>query len=388
MKHNILLIISIVAFIGLMASCSGMNDNVDKWLTGEKVYAPKVDSSFVNAGRERLKLNFTISAQRIKYLRLYWNNKNDSTDIQVNGQTGVFSTIINNLKEGDYLFNVYSVDYYGNRSLMSEANGVVYGDSYMSSLTNRNYNKYYTYFDPSTSTLYLYWGNPAEGAVKTQLTYTDTDGKTVVRDIPNSETTTTLTNVKGDLKVNSFFIPDETSIDTFPSLTPRVIPVYYEKRIDRSNWKIINYSSIIDDWYPGWGGDASHVIDGDVNTCWHTIDGSGLPHYFIIDMGQNENISSFGMYRRMGGVSATPGPTFMYAADGELSDPTFFADPGWKTFTSAPLDNIYKGEQFAHGLDVVKARYILFITTEGNAYGYYYLSEIYAYTPLFADYIK
>ena len=71
-------------------SCTDMNDLTDKYLDeGEIVYAAKVDSVGVRAGENRIQLDIYVKAQRVENLRVYWNNYEDSVDVEIGGKTGV-----------------------------------------------------------------------------------------------------------------------------------------------------------------------------------------------------------------------------------------------------------------------------------------------------------
>ena len=98
-------------------SCTDMNDLTDKYLDeGEIVYAAKVDSVGVRAGENRIQLDIYVKAQRVENLRVYWNNYEDSVDVEIGGKTGVFPVILDDMPESGYLFQLVSFDKFGNRS--------------------------------------------------------------------------------------------------------------------------------------------------------------------------------------------------------------------------------------------------------------------------------
>ena len=121
-------------------SCTDMNDLTDKYLDeGEIVYAAKVDSVGVRAGENRIQLDIYVKAQRVENLRVYWNNYEDSVDVEIGGKTGVFPVILDDMPESGYLFQLVSFDKFGNRSLEYEATGSSYGENYKNGLSNRSY---------------------------------------------------------------------------------------------------------------------------------------------------------------------------------------------------------------------------------------------------------
>jgi hypothetical protein len=121
-------------------SCSKMNDVHQEYLDrGETVYAAKVDSIIVRTGNKRAQLDLYYSINRIKKCVIYWNVRNDSlvVDLPAPNPNG-HSVILNNLSEGSYAFEIFTVDGSNNRSLVVETSGRVYGDNYAISLANAN----------------------------------------------------------------------------------------------------------------------------------------------------------------------------------------------------------------------------------------------------------
>lgn len=365
-------------------SCSKMNDLTDEYLNeGEIVYAAKVDSVGVLAGKDRIQLDLVIKSQRVENVRVYWNNYTDSVDVAIGGQTGVFPVMLDNMPEAGYLFQIVSFDKFGNRSLQYEATGSSYGESYMRSLSNRSYISEYTRYDVEGDSMVIYWGGTVRGAIGMELQYTDKNDKTVRINVPADATTTTLHNLKGNICFNSKFLPAEAAIDTFAT-EMSYIPVYYERPIDKSGWKIVAYSSASAS--PVWP--ATNAIDGDINTPWHTEHNpqAPFPHYFIVDMGETVDISSFEVYRRMddsGG--AQPTHQIFYAES--LTDPTDSNDAGWNNYGIYPLDNVVSIPQFSRGSQVVKARYFMYYVGSNTRSGYAYIGEIGAYSPDGTDYV-
>jgi hypothetical protein len=381
MKNKILSILLISTLLISFFSCSGMNDKVDKYLTGEKIYAGMVDSIVVLPGYHRLKLSFYVTAQRIDYLRVFWNNNTDSMDVSIKNKSGVFTVMLNNLDEQNYLFNVYSYDQYGNKSLLSEASGTSYGETYQVDLTNRDYTAEYSYYNPATSTMTIYWKPQFSNIVKTVADYINTSGKKVYVTIPADATISTLTDLKSDLHVNSYYIPYSNALDTIAPATPRSIPVYYEQSLDKSSFKVLAYSSRYSSSYA-----VEKALDGNPTTAWRAKRYSN-PNWFIIDLGKDTDISAFGLYRWQSTNDnfTYTDPYFYYAADGVLTDPTDAKDAGWKTFGKGYFDNL-ENEQFCRADGVVKARYLMFYCSESNNTGYFNVGELNVYSPVGSKY--
>lgn len=384
MKYKKIYLVLLVLLAIAVQSCSKMNDLTDEYLNeGEIVYAAKVDSIGVLAGENRMQLDLVIKAQRIEKVRIYWNNYTDSLDVTINGATGIFPVLLNNMPEGGYLFQVVSFDKYGNSSLKFEATGSSYGEEYKRLLANRSYISEYTRYDMKGDSMMIYWGGTVRGSIGMNLQYTDKGGKTVQVKVPADASTTTLYNLKGDISFNSQFKPTETAIDTFAT-EPGSIPVYYERPVDKKGWKITAFSSASPS--PAWP--ATNAIDGDINTPWHTAHNpqAPFPHYFIVDMGESINISSFEVYKRMddsGG--AQPTHQLFYAES--LTDPKDSKDAGWKDYGTFPLDNVVKIAQFSRGSQAVKARYFMYYVGSNSRSSHAYIGEIGVYTPDGADYV-
>lgn len=370
---------TLLAFLAIATwSCTKMTDLTDKYLDeGEIIYAAKVDSVGILAGENRLQLNLYVKSQRIDKVRIYWNNYEDSLDVDIQGKTGVFPVLLDNMPESGYLFQLVSFDKFGNKSLEYEATGSSYGENYENGLSNRSYITEFTRYDMEGDSMVIYWGGIVRGAIAMELQYTDTSGESVRMEVPADATTTTLHNLKGNVSYKLRFIPEVEAIDTFTTAS-KSIPVYYERPINKSGWKIVGFSSASAS--PEWP--ATNAIDGDINTPWHTEHNptAPFPHYFIVDMGETIDISSFEVYRRMDdSAGAQPTHQLFYAES--LTDPTDSKDAGWKDYGVYSFDNVVDIPQFARGANVIKARYFMYYVGSNSRSAYAYIGEIGAYSP-------
>ncbi|MDR2773446.1 MAG: DUF4998 domain-containing protein [Tannerella sp.] len=161
-----------VAALAALYSCSEMNDKHEQYLDGEIIYAAMVDSAFMYPGRERAEIEVLIRSQRIETVRIFWNSYSDSTDLDINGQVGTFSTTIEDLLEQDYIFNVVSIDEFGNRSLPVEVSGRVYGDNYQSGLIDRSIR----WISPTANGLTVQWGSTVSSVAGVEIVYTNIEG--------------------------------------------------------------------------------------------------------------------------------------------------------------------------------------------------------------------
>src|SRR3546814_19787474 len=93
------------------------------------------------SGYQRMALSWWLSADpQVSNAKVFWNNGRDSLEIPVSsgGEPQKIEVLIDGLEEGVYLFEIYTYDDKDNRSLPLEVSGEVYGESYLSGLSNRS----------------------------------------------------------------------------------------------------------------------------------------------------------------------------------------------------------------------------------------------------------
>jgi hypothetical protein len=254
-----------------------MNDLHDKYLNeGEITYAAKVDDALTVPGKNRILIALLVESQRIESFRIYWNDYADSINLAVNQQTGIFSDVIEGLEENSYIFQVVSFDKFGNKSLPFEVTGNVYGDRFQSGLINRAIKSAYIDDDGVVT---VSWAGIIDNAVRSDLSYKAKDGRVKTLPIPLSETVTVIDDYASDLRTQTLFIPEELSIDTF-YVDWKATPVHVVYL--REGW-----TATCRDGNHGWdarGGQPEKVLDGDIETGWHTRVGSSLPQCLVVDM--------------------------------------------------------------------------------------------------------
>lgn len=191
-----------------------MNNLHNKYLEGEIVYAAKIDSVSVAPGCDRAQLEILIMAQRIDKLIIRWENNEKSKDLSIGNKTGVFYTTIDNLPEGEYLFNIISYDAYNNKSLEFEFQVVTYGDNYRSALLNRRIESMKV---ENSDEVKIRWRTPNEGAQETKFSYTTAKGIVSVITIPASTNETVISDFKpgGSYTFSTFYLPKANAVDTF-----------------------------------------------------------------------------------------------------------------------------------------------------------------------------
>lgn len=245
-RKNLLygLLLTLVGFC--LSSCS-KSDDYKKYLEGGEItYPGKIDSVIVYSGKERVYVTgLFIADPKVAKLKVFWNNRQDSTEFAINRTQGVDTLkLMIPVIEGVHNFEFITFDNQGNKSLSVYKTGVSYGARYFSGLINR---PYYTadYFAGDENTT-ISWGgiDLTSGATFTEVQYTNTEGKLVTqRDSIGFGESVLKNYLPGEpLRYRTVFVPDTLSIDTFyTNYATNVLPrLAYLRNIDfpfqRSSW--------------------------------------------------------------------------------------------------------------------------------------------------------
>lgn len=284
-----------------LCSCSKIND-VNKFApNGEIKYTGRVDSTIVYSGKGRIKLTMMLGNDLSrKKIKVYWNNRADSAEmnLQQTSKKDTVSMIINNLAEGQYNFNIYTYDDQGNSSVMSYANGTVYGSEYFATLANRTLKTLELSNDGQNAI--LNWPLASTGEFGIEIKYTANDGIAHKVIVPNNELTTVLSNYKPGslLSYKSLFIPVPTAIDTF-SLDYLIVTLpLFEIRLDKTLFKEKILPSDIGSGF-GWLMPRlwnDQISNADPNS-FATSGGSGVNRWFTFDLGVTKTLSRYKVWQ-------------------------------------------------------------------------------------------
>ena len=277
----------IIIFCGLVATgaCSKMNDVHNKYLDSEKIYAAKIDSIDAHAGLNRIHFTVELSSQRVETVRVFWNDYSDSADIAINNTTGSFNCLLNNLEENTYIFQFVSIDKFGNRSLPFEAQGSVYGSRFQERLSNRGTFSY----SADDRGLSINWSGNPDNAIYTQLKYVNTHNIETLRNIQPDETATVINDWLDEMHYRTAYLPEEGAIDTFYTAWRTVENIPYK-------YPTTGWTGESRNGNHGWeerGGQPDKVLDGDLETGWHSNTNFVLPQCLVIDMKESKTISYF-----------------------------------------------------------------------------------------------
>lgn len=207
----------------IFTGCSDMNDLHDVYLKdGERLYLGKIDSAHTFPGDERVLIRYWVSDPRIKSVIFSWVPMNDSIkinverttldtdsfDVVIGGETGIKS-----ISEGNYVFKIVTSNNDGDLSLPVEKILKVYGEDYRSSLLQRLYRSY----SWSDNSLIVNWREGEIESLYTEISYIDTSGNQIIKQIENIELIDTLINFpsSGVFKHRTAYKPVSESIDIF-----------------------------------------------------------------------------------------------------------------------------------------------------------------------------
>lgn len=199
---------------GIITSCTKMDDTFKPYIAdGERYYPGKPSEIELHSGRNRVEVQFqqSLDPNIVKYV-IYWNDRADSVIALPTPELGIIKTIISGLKEQSYNFEIVSFDKSGNSSIEVIKSGKAFGAVYESELLTRGLS-----ISNSLAGLVLSFSAAEPFNVATEVTYTNTLGKSATVSVPSSADTYTIPDNKGkQVEVKSAFIPDK-GINTFYS---------------------------------------------------------------------------------------------------------------------------------------------------------------------------
>ncbi|MDR1115674.1 MAG: DUF5013 domain-containing protein [Tannerella sp.] len=212
-------LVTCIAGMWLLSGCTGMDDYL-KYTDGkEVVYPGKVDFVIFRSGRERVVFTgYLVSDPNIRKVSIFWNNRTDSLILDVQRSTGVDALTANiPLPEGTYNFQVYSHDAEGRSSIVTNVSGKSYGASYEKGLYDRPVKSVIQ--NPNYVLINWYNGDPT---CFVRVDYVDTDDVARTTFAPATRDTTILPYCKplSEIKLQTFYLPDATAIDTFKVANP------------------------------------------------------------------------------------------------------------------------------------------------------------------------
>jgi hypothetical protein len=196
----------------LLTACEKMDDTYSEYIVPRGItYPGKAISPIVYSGYNRALVEWnTGNDPKVVKTVIFWNNYTDSIVANVPAGQAVVSKMIEPLEENDYTFIIRTYDEKGNRSVPSEVTGSVYGDGFMSRLTNRALTAIET--DGGKTT--ISWGARVTYGLWSELYYVNLNGEEIVKKIAMNETATELLDYQSDLRSRTMCLPSAVAIDT------------------------------------------------------------------------------------------------------------------------------------------------------------------------------
>lgn len=197
-----------------MTSCTKM-DHYYKDYVIERTYIGKPDSIWVQPGNQRVQVGIlTPKDPAATQLVVRWGA--DSAVMNIDRSKDENSILIENLDERDYLFNAYTVDESGNRSLIMELNAPVFGSNFASTLRERTFSHSVRFGD----SLAVVWNSAAlfpENFVGNELAFTDKSGNTKTVFVAKDDNVTILhsPDVALPVTIQSVYSPHENAFENF-----------------------------------------------------------------------------------------------------------------------------------------------------------------------------
>lgn len=166
------------------------------------VAVPAVDKIVAAGENGRFQIALQTLSDRIASARIIWNGGNDSTDIAINRQTGVFTHTIDYSGQNGYVFKVVSIDRFGNSSEPAAVTATL--------LRNRDA----LAWAMDDGSLTVQWGDNKQYVDHCKLSYVNQNGVTVSQKVFPTEATTAVSDYSSGLSYTTLFLLLPASADT------------------------------------------------------------------------------------------------------------------------------------------------------------------------------
>ncbi len=283
-----------VAVCGIL-SCSEMTDDYKQFQEGgEIVYPGKADSIEAHPGKNRIELQWLIlSDPSVTSATIYWNARRNSKEVSISRTSGIDTVrvILDNMEEGTHTFEIYTFNADGDRSVVAEVIGTVYGDRYEASLLSEFYSLHY---DPGKGG-FITWSALTDNLAGNELSYTTNAGKTATVFVAKGDSLFTLPDFDhvSPVTYRTAFIPP-SAVDTF--YTVRASEMDLTAAVNVAVKKPVTASSV-----NGTANVPENAVNGDIGTATTnryvsiSIPVNG-PQWIAIDLEKELAVSSVKLY--------------------------------------------------------------------------------------------
>lgn len=290
----------------LVIGCDDVNSKHQKYYDrGEDIYLGVVDSLKGTSGLEKVRFDWEINSDpRITKTVIYWHQREDSVVVDVNRtQSGALpmTYTLENINEGDYVFEFITRDNEGYYSLPREAIVSVYGESYIQSLRNRMIESIAKQPDGS---MLITWGDIASNDIQYATVEYVVNNETKFARVENDEYETILTGIQTGEIISTFTTyQPENALEPMDSPKREYTLPTFEREINKANFAMVLLTGDNISTQSGSDRDLSKIWDGQTANpgILHTQDGDSrfsFPHYFTFDMGVSADISRFRLWPR------------------------------------------------------------------------------------------
>ncbi|WP_346239139.1 DUF4998 domain-containing protein [Niabella insulamsoli] len=287
--------------LGIIA-CTTEPDDFKSFLNNSEIkYPGRINNAFTRPGNGRIALGWNPSPdQSVSRYVVYWNSGADSLIVPAttHNPSDTIQAIINNLQEYTYSFFVYSFDEKGNRSIPTEiTNARVYGSTYQNNLYNRPLDASPTGFDNGDiSRLKINFLPPDTVNITTRIRYTNLDGietDTFINPVENSIIIPDY-KIGSHVTYQSYYTPNQRSIDTFTVNTIDTIPVATVMAIDKRLFRELSLYGDGQPWDGSYETSLRQIWDGATSpqgwqNCFHSNGSKTLPYPISFDLGATYN---------------------------------------------------------------------------------------------------
>jgi hypothetical protein len=228
-----------------------------------------VDSVKPHAGNRKVDMEIYVSSTKIERLRVYWDNRSQSKEINVSG-AGVYPVTLDNLSANTYEFTVLAYDAFKHESQPVKVSASAFDDDFVASLWNRSI----TNASHDNGVVRVNWSAPVVNEVRSEIIFVNKQGETITQEVPITETLTILSNFgdwKAGFSYRSIVMPDPTALEPVAVTASHQIVTSINRTLD-------NFESLA-----GWTGggftlslDSSDPTEG--NYCFKL---EGSDSYFL-----------------------------------------------------------------------------------------------------------